>query len=214
MIILHEEKDAGCKMPNIPKIIGLLGRSRVGKDTVAREIMGILSAKCDTGAVLMRLAKPLKEAACALYGFTEEQIEGDAKEHVDPRYGITPRQAICGLCKHIMNEHGTDFFTKSLYAKAEAAGMAMEGADKVLIIPDVRYTHDITEIHRRGGVVWKVVRELGAAGYSPQEGEQHIDALTGDAVIENNGTISDLGLAVRRAFHQTHRTHILASCDE
>lgn len=224
MIFLSEDKGANINkertrvtMSNIPRIIGLLGRSRVGKDTVAKEIMGLLrevGGSPGGAGVVMRLAKPLKDAACALYGFTEEQIEGDAKEHVDPRYGITPRQAIRGLCKHMMGAHGTDFFTRCLYAKAEAAGVVGEVGARVLIIPDVRYAHDISEIHRRGGVVWKVVRNTGAAGYLPQEGEDHIDALSGDAVIENNGTMADLALAVRRAFHQTEHARILASCDE
>lgn len=162
-------------------IIGLLGRSRVGKDTVARALSTALGGG---GATILRLAAPLKEAAQALYGFTEEQLETDAKETVDPRYGLTPRLAIQKLCGYMMNAHGIDFFTRRLWAGVEGAG--------VVIIPDVRYAHDVAEIRRRGGIVVKITRDVAAAGYAEHAWEAPIDDIGADVVLENGGSVAEL----------------------
>lgn len=166
-------------------IIGLLGRSRVGKDTVARALVAALSGGGHAATVL-RLATPLKEAVRALYGFTEEQMETDAKEVVDPRYGLTPRVAIQRLCGYMMNAHGIDFFTRRLWA---GAGGAAGGA---VVIPDVRYAHDVAEIRRRGGIVVKITRDLAAAGYGEHAWEAPIDDIGADVVIDNCGSVADL----------------------
>lgn len=165
-------------------IIGLLGRSRVGKDTVARALVSALGS-----ARIVRLSQPLKDAARALYGFTEDQLETDAKEAVDFRYGVTPRVAIQGLCGHIMKEHGVDFFTRRLYANWDAVAVA---GGPAVIIPDVRYAHDIAEIRRRGGIVVKITRDLAAAGYTLHPWEAAIDTMEADVVLENRGSVAEL----------------------
>ena len=77
-------------MPPAVILIGLLGRSRVGKDTVADALVAAL-ATFGARAEIWRLSQPLKDAVRSLYGFCENQIEGSEKELADPRYGITPR---------------------------------------------------------------------------------------------------------------------------
>ena len=69
-----------------PKIIGLVGRSRVGKDTVAEYIIEQFNEY-----KIERLSNPLKKAVCNLYNFTPEQVESNQKEEIDKRYGFTPR---------------------------------------------------------------------------------------------------------------------------
>lgn len=161
------------------RFIGILGRSRVGKDTVAGVFLGLASPN----AVLERLSQPLKDAARALYGFREEQIEGHDKEKIDPRYGITPRIAIQDLGEHMMRTHGDRFFSTRLYARVPLV--------RYVIIPDVRYAHDIEEIHRRGGVVVKVTRPL-----HPQvpmhAWESPIENMRGDICIHNTGCLERL----------------------
>lgn len=172
-------------------IIGLLGRSRVGKDTVAAALVSALGS-----AKIVRLSQPLKDAVRALYAFTEEQLETDAKEVVDVRYGVTPRAAIQELCGHIMKEHGVDFFTRRLYANV-GGGDGGGGDGGCIVIPDVRYAHDIAEIRRRGGIVVKITRDLAAAGYALHPWEAAIDTMESDVVIENIGSVAELVAAAR-----------------
>jgi len=140
-------------------IVGLVGRARVGKDTIAQHLVET------RGYTLHRLARPVKEACVALYGWTPETLESSAKDTVDPGWGITPRDAMVQLTRAIQDKMGPSFFTRRLFDSLP------ENAR--VVIPDVRYKHDIDEIHRRGGVTIKVTRE----GVPQFEHENHIDAL-------------------------------------
>ena len=74
---------------------------------------------------------------------------------------------------------GTDFFTRRFFERV---------TDTHVVIPDVRYKHDVDEIHSRGGITIRIVRPGG-----PQhESEIHIDTLVTTHVIENTGTIETL----------------------
>ena len=97
-----------------PKIIGLVGRSRVGKDTVAEYIIEQFNEY-----KIERLSNPLKKAVCNLYNFTSEQVESNQKEEIDKRYGFTPREAIVSLTNYMMSIMDVDHFTKLLYNKYE-----------------------------------------------------------------------------------------------
>jgi hypothetical protein len=157
-----------------PGIIGLLGRSRAGKDSVAAALCNIYP-----DYQLVRLSYPLKEAACHLYDYTMDQVEGPAKEQIDPRWNKTPRQTIQSLTEYMMNYMGHDFFTRRLYTKYNSH----------IIIPDIRYEHDILEIKKRQGVVIKVERPVNQVHHLF---ENHIDQLQGDFTIINSGTLDDL----------------------
>lgn len=160
-------------------IIGLLGRSRVGKDTAATVIIQALGQE---NAFIKRLSQPLKDAVKALYGFTNDQVEDAQKEIVDLRYGVTPRVCIQRLCDHIMHHNGTDFFSRQLYGYYDTH---MAGRQH-MIIPDVRYAHDIDEIHKRGGIVIKIERHMSVPCHI---WENHIDLLKGDYVVVNDSDI-------------------------
>jgi len=58
-----------------------------------------------------------------------------------------------------------------------------------MIIPDIRYEHDILEIQKRGGIVIKVERENAPVRHTF---EQHIDFLKGNHRLHNTGSIEDL----------------------
>lgn len=177
-----------------PNIIGILGRSRMGKDTAAQIVCDIIGHENTT---IYRLSKTLKEAVCVLYGFTPEEVEGPQKEVVDPRYGITPRCAIQGLCDMLMQRHGCDFFSKQVFHAYDNG--AFKG--KHVIIPDIRYEHDLAEIRRRGGVIIKMSRPFGE--HVPNHPwEAHIDALQGDYLVCNHGTPEQLHAKVMKVLSQ------------
>lgn len=164
-----------------PTIIGLLGRSRSGKDTVANLLKELYPLQ---NYNIVRLSAPIKEAARALFLFSDDQLEGSLKETVDHRWGITPRQVFQTLTRDTMGYMGQDFFTKIFYHKYEAGLLGTH-----IIIPDIRYSHDIDEIHRRGGLVIKIVRDRNPVHYSC---ENHIDAIHNLPTLHNNGTLKDL----------------------
>lgn len=176
----------------VPKIIGLLGRSRSGKDTVADFLIATYP---DIPFTKVRLSAPIKDAVCALYGFTPEQVEGPAKEIVVPSVGVSPRQAMVHLTSSMMQQNGKDFFTNRLYRGLDAAAKSMT---TVPIIPDIRYEHDIHEIQRRGGIVIKIHRS--DPSLPRHNWEDSIDYLVGDTSVFNDSTHEDLYAQVRKVF--------------
>jgi ABC-type microcin C transport system duplicated ATPase subunit YejF len=169
-------------------IIGILGRSRVGKDTVASMLVKHLGPDA---CVILRLSQPLKDAVKALYGFSDEQVETDIKEAMDPRYNMSPRTAIQHICEHMMKVHGRDFFSKRLYEHE-----MMYHTGKTVIIPDVRYPHDLDLIRQRGGIILKVTRPFGPQPRHPWE--EPIEELQGDYIIENKYDLYHIEKEVKR----------------
>lgn len=168
-------------MAHFPKIIGLLGRSRSGKDTISDYI--IANYPFHT-IEKKRLAQPIKDAVCALYGFKTEQVEGSDKDTVDSKIGISPRAAMVYITNHVMEIMGREFFSKRLFRSADQSSSP-------IIIPDVRYEHDIDYIRSRGGVVIKVSR-LHSEEVPRYEWEDPIDTLEGDVDVHNDGCIEEL----------------------
>jgi hypothetical protein len=165
----------------LPPIIGLLGRSRCGKDTFAR----VLCQETRDCYVVRRLAAPVKEAAAALYGFTQEQLEGPSKELTHPCWNIRPRDAMIRITHDTMGFMGPDFFTRRFWTSYDGSR---------IIIPDVRYEHDLAWIRERGGIVIKITRPTYALAH---EAEAHIDALIGDTEIVNCGSLLEFEEKVR-----------------
>lgn len=152
-------------------IIGLVGRSRTGKDTVA--------SLFSEDFKIRKLALPVKDACKALYGWSDIEVESELKEVVDPRWSISPRQAMVYLTNSMKKLNGHNFFTKRFFENWDG---------EPTIITDVRYEEDINEIHLHKGITIKVERETG-----PRHSfENHIDDLNTTYVIQNNGTIDNL----------------------
>jgi hypothetical protein len=151
-----------------------------------------MSSYSDVTFIKRRLAAPIKEAVCALYGFTPDQVEGPEKELYDPVIGTSPRAAMVHLTKTIMQENGIDFFSKRLFRDIDAR---LWSKPIIHIIPDVRYAHDLEEIRRRGGIVIKICRDTCVR----HAWEDPIDDLVGDITITNNGSLEDLRTAVLRS---------------
>lgn len=150
-------------------LVGLVGRARAGKDTVA----GLL------GLPVLKLAQPVKDAVRVLYGWTDNHVEGNLKDLTDPRFNLTPREAMVHLTDVMKKHHGPTFFSHRLLENWNG-----ESA----IITDVRYQADLDMLRKYGAVFVRVERP----GCSAHAHELPIDSLKVDYVIRNTGTISDL----------------------
>lgn len=81
-------------------IIGITGKKFHGKDTVADYLVE------QYGYTKINFAQPLKDICKTLFSFSDEQLYGNLKEEIDPRWGISPRKA--------MQFVGTDLFRDQL----------------------------------------------------------------------------------------------------
>jgi hypothetical protein len=139
-------------------IIGLIGQKRVGKDTVASIIKNIdIDIDKNYNFKCMALADPIKDIARIMFNFTEEQLYDDAKDIVDPKWGIKPRDFFEQFGTNIMQfdiykylpnlESQVEkrlFWIKSLLKKIQDD----KNKKQNVIITDVRGLHEINEINK------------------------------------------------------------------
>jgi hypothetical protein len=178
-------------------IVGITGFMFSGKDSVADFIM---QKTCETMAFRKySFAKPLKETAMALFGWSEEQVyDQDLKSIVDPLWGISPRQALQYLGTDVMREFfptlnpefqkkvGHSFWVKRFQKWYETQ------PNKNIVIPDVRFPQEVDIIKNLGGIIIRVKRTSVIPRVISHPSED-IDALRGiDIIIDNNGGINDL----------------------
>jgi hypothetical protein len=148
-------------------IIGLAGRARSGKDTVALCIKELAP-----WYEVRRLAKPVKDSLKALYSWDDRHMEGDLKEVFDRAVGKSPRQAMIQTAERVKQESGQDFFIKTLLN-------TWSGQD--IVIPDVRFQIEIDYIRRNGGVIVKIER----AESSHFSWEDNIDNFVTEYTLHN-----------------------------
>jgi hypothetical protein len=173
-------------------IIGLTGRKRSGKDTVGKYMV-------DRGYIRVAFADALKNACREIFGFTDEQLNGDElKETVDNYWEHTPRE--------ILQTVGTELFRNTLpkfcnninndiwirVVGKKINDLILQGQTKI-VITDVRFENEYRFIKQQGGKIFKIIRPDNIRhNNSPHESEKLIDNMGCNKLITNNGTIADL----------------------
>lgn len=165
------------------RIIGISGRARHGKDSVAERLV-------DRHAFVRRgFADPLKNAAREIFGLSDRQLYGEDKETIDPFWERSPRQIMQLLgTECIRNVIDRDAWVKSMRRWIDNAKAA--GACGV-VIPDARFENEADAIRAWGGEVWRVERP-GIEAVNPHPSESALDAYAFDHVIVNSGTLDEL----------------------
>jgi hypothetical protein len=179
-----------------PRIIGLLARSRSGKDTVADYIITNYKSY---NIVKRRLAGPIKNAVKELYGLNDDDLESDTKDIHIPQFNCSPREIMVQITKTVMELSGVDFFTNRLYDIIESGSSGQSGQSEITIIPDIRYQHDIDRIHKNNGIIIKIERNIQNIIYS---NENNIENMEADYVIVNNGTLDELYTQINNIINQ------------
>lgn len=163
-------------------IIGIIGKKRSGKDTVADYIN--LNYEYEK----KKFAGPMKEAIKILFNFTDDQLETDLKDEIDPYWGVSPRI--------IMQSMGTEYLQYELSKIIPSLGnnfavkrMFLNPCDNI-VISDVRFIHEANEIKNRGGYLIKIIRNTNLI--DTHISETGIDSLPYDKLIDNNGTLDEL----------------------
>ena len=144
-------------------IIGISGRAGSGKSVVADHLIA------EHGFRRVKFAGPLKAMVRALLAtrgadaeIIERMIEGDLKEVPSAWLnGRTPRHAMITLG----TEWGRDLMARDLWVDAAGdmlAAIRVNDPDARIVVDDVRFPNELDAIRGRGGVVWRIVREITA----------------------------------------------------
>lgn len=157
--------------PALPSIIGLAGKARSGKNTMA----DYLTKKY--GYIQVSFAGALKNATRAIFGFSEEQVNGSLKEVMDPLWGFTPRYALQKLgTEGVRNIFGADTWVRALKVsiKQDLAAAMQNEAEPILrfVVTDVRFPNEADAIKDWGGKVWRLTR-LDFGGDLPSKAAAH-----------------------------------------
>lgn len=207
------------------RIIGVSGFAGAGKDTLAYALEeGFQFCK-------MALADPIKEACASWFDWDRQTLWGAShlRNKPDPRYGdLTPRRALqfvgteigrnlypnvwvdCVMrrAEKALREHGYNL----LEDEEDGPPRYYERGAVGVVISDVRFRNEIDAIQKAGGWVVRIKREgaglAGSGALHPSEAEQaKISDDDFDFVVENDGTVEDLGLvaeAIAREFWALH----------
>lgn len=177
------------------KILGICGKKRSGKDTVGEYLIE------NYGYVRYAFGDPVKDVCRVMFKFTEEQLYGDKKEIIDPRWGISPRQAFQkigtdfgqeALHKIIPDITGEvrcrQFWTKhfELWFKEEVE----KNPDIKVVITDVRFKHEAKMITNLGGSIIKIHRD--GLPEDNHISETELERVQASYIVDNNGTLEDL----------------------
>lgn len=175
-------------------VVALCGRKRCGKDTVASFLMA------EHGFEHHKLAQQLKDGLCCFFGFTHDQVEGPAKDNVDERWGITPRQAMQWLGTEVMQfqlqallpDIGRDFWATQL-----AHRIATSGARRA-VVSDMRFVHEHAVLKRHFGddLVSVRIERADAPDDDAHISEREAHDIPCDIVISNDDTVQALHVKV------------------
>lgn len=144
-------------MKQFPKIIAICGLKRSGKDTIADYLCS------NYGYTKIKIANPLKQGLKVMFGFTDEQLESDKKDEIDPCWEVQPRKIMQFIGTEVMQYQlqqiipgiGRKVWIKSLIEEHISNPLHN---DKLFVIPDLRFLHEYEELSKHNAIFWRVDR--------------------------------------------------------
>ena len=175
-------------------IIGLTGYKGSGKSEVAKYL------SLHYGFTDLSFAAILKRAMNVTFDWPDEYgTDPKLKEVVDPRWGISPRQAYQYYGTEVIREGfpsafpmfgllvGSDFWIKRLFADLDPS--------KDYTISDVRFQNEVDAVSKKGIVA--MVTRHSVVPSAPEHASEAVGILKGvTAHIHNEGSLEELGEAV------------------
>lgn len=170
-------------------IIGVAGKARSGKDTVAN----LLRSKIH-GTYRYSFATPIKLMVEALPGMPLHQTLEDEgrKEEIIPDLGRSYRY----LWQTLGTEWGRHQVHPDIWLICAGRWLAVHGPG--MIVGDVRFENEADWIRSQGGCIVHVVREGCATieGSATHQSEVGIESKYSDYTLWNTGTVGQLSGAV------------------
>lgn len=165
------------------KIIGITGKARSGKDTLA-------AALTSGGYERRGFADTLKTLTASLAGEHPDLYFSDVtKEEHCPSLGMTRREALQNVGKGMRDALGPDIWANILVRVWQQDGEPM------LVVPDVRYDNEAEILREAGAIIIQVCRpnNVGLTGSAAaHESERGVSGHLVDIFHHNDGTIEEL----------------------
>ena len=168
-----------------PPLIGIAGRARSGKDTVANFIIAAI------GGYRYSFADPIRAMLVPLGVDMNDPYWQARKEDVIPALGVSPRR----MMQTLGTEWGRQLINPDLWIIMAHQRLLQNGPG--MVIPDVRFENEAAWIRKHGGWIIHVIRPEAKA-VEAHASEDGIEILDADAQLFNSGTLEELQLSVRK----------------
>jgi hypothetical protein len=180
----------------IPKIVLISGKKGRGKDTLAKYLKKHLGDILGEDHISIRpYAASLKKAAEIIFMLSRYQIDDPkAKETIDPRWSMTPREIMQKIGTEVGRNIHPDVWVINTMAWAEHYFHIQHQRQAAVIIPDCRFPNEI-EIPKKmwGEDLCKTIRIM-RMNMPPTDWDDHISETAlddrphekWDEVIYNN----------------------------
>lgn len=172
-------------------LIGIMGKKGSGKDTVSDYLVENYQFH------KLAFAVPIKQVAQIMFDFTEQQLNGEFKETIDKRWGISPREVFQKLGTEFGQFDLPKYFptlgekvNRNFWVERLKIEYGKLPNNSNVIVSDVRFNHEIEEIKKMGGTIIYIERndriwEKQDSHISEKEMET-IDISLVDIRIDNN----------------------------
>lgn len=167
-----------------PPLIGIAGRARSGKDTVANFIIAAI------GGYRYSFADPIRAMLVPLGVDMSDPYWQARKEDVIPALGVSPRR----MMQTLGTEWGRQLINPDLWIIMAHQRLLQNGPG--MVISDVRFENEAAWIRKHGGWIIHVIRP-DAKAVEAHASEDGIEMQDTDARLFNNGTLEELQLSVR-----------------
>lgn len=183
-------------------IVGITGYKGSGKDEAT-------SVFIQEAFIHYKFANALKEALKILFLWDERHIEGELKEEIDMRWGISPRQAMQFFGTEIGREllpntfplfkekNGSDFWVRYFrFWYSKNFGIF----DANIVISDVRFPNEVECVRSMGGVILRITRPSQLNNIDSHKSEAFIETIHPDFEIFNTKSLDDFREQVRSVY--------------
>ena len=182
------------------KIIGITGRARSGKDTLAGAILSL-----GERGERMSFAAPIREFVSAITCIPlADIVDGPLKEQPLPEFGgRSARQ----MMQTLGTEWGRELIHRDLWITVarkrllSLSALPEADAPSVVVFSDVRFENEATMIRELGGTVVHLHR-VDATPVHGHASEAGIDQHPEDLSVYNEGSIGDLLSAAAHIYAQ------------
>ena len=173
------------------KILALGHRKQTGKDTLARFIASRLRLNNrGLNVIVAGFADELKDTVYRLYGWAGVKPKEYYEAHQAEREVILPQIGMSYRAKLIQIGNHTRAIDECVWSNALLKKLNVD----VLIIKDLRFPHEITQVHSCGGHVVKVVRP-GIPEDTDGADEPLATFNEWDHIVVNDGDLNKLNQA-------------------
>jgi hypothetical protein len=172
------------------RLIGLVGRRGVGKDTAGDYLVA------RHGFRKRAFARPIKEACALLFQIDPLAFEDRVLKETPMKYGLSPRQMAQVVGTDLFRNHVSPTFWLDYFEDWYKAHR-----DEAVVVTDVRFQNEVDLIKALGGEVWHIKRQssLPRDAADSHASEAGVDSLVHVShTIHNDGTPEELHSTLRR----------------